>query len=215
MPMQKNQIVQTALEILNRDGLEGVTLRRLATELNVKAASIYWHIAGKEELLDEMANAILEAHFGNFDFENDKRRWDEWLSALAHQLRSAMLAHREGARVVAGAHPDIAQMLIKLWDFTVRVLHNNGFSYGKAATITVTVINFTFGSVIEEQASPNTGPASEEIHGGVMDTFPAMAAAMAAWKHEDNDSHFGTGVRILINGVRAELRTEHLIIDAD
>jgi TetR/AcrR family tetracycline transcriptional repressor len=60
MAIEKRLIVQKALEILNRDGLEGVTLRRLANELDIKAASIYWHIPNKAELLDEMANAILE-----------------------------------------------------------------------------------------------------------------------------------------------------------
>ncbi|HRV94988.1 MAG TPA: TetR family transcriptional regulator, partial [Anaerolineae bacterium] len=103
MSIQKEQIIQAAITLLDRDGLEGVTLRRLAKELDIKAASIYWHIANKEELLDEMANAILQEHFGTFDFKNDKRDWAEWLDILAHELRAAMVAHREGARVVAGA----------------------------------------------------------------------------------------------------------------
>src|SRR6266498_1758568 len=116
MSIQKSQIVQTALDILDRDGLEGVTLRRLASELKIKAASIYWHVASKERLFDEMANIILEEHFSSFDFENDRQEWTEWLDTLAHELRAAMLAHQDGARIIAGAHPDIAQMLTKLWD---------------------------------------------------------------------------------------------------
>jgi TetR/AcrR family tetracycline transcriptional repressor len=109
MRLQKDNIVRVALEVLDRDGLEGVTLRRLAKELDVQAPAIYWHIASKEVLLDEMANAILTARFGGFDFENDRRDWAEWLDTLAHELRAAMLAHREGARVVAGAHLGVAK----------------------------------------------------------------------------------------------------------
>jgi TetR/AcrR family transcriptional regulator, tetracycline repressor protein len=206
MPIQKEQIIQAAITILDRDGLEGVTLRRLAKELDIKAASIYWHITNKEVLLDEMANAILEEHFGTFDFKNDKRDWAEWLDTLAYELRAAMLTHREGARVVAGAHPDVAHTLLKLWDFTVRVLHHNGFSYGQAMTIAVTVINFTFGSVIEEQASPPLAHMiglHEQLSLG--EEFPAAAAALEAMQGEDNDTHFNTSIRIIINGVRAEL----------
>src|SRR5215468_6898881 len=114
MRLQKDRIIQCALEILDRDGLDGVTLRRLAKELDVQAASIYYYIPHKEMLLDEIANAILEEHFGSFDFENDQRDWAEWLDTMAHELRVAMLAHREGARVVAGAHPDVARTLVKL-----------------------------------------------------------------------------------------------------
>jgi TetR/AcrR family tetracycline transcriptional repressor len=212
MAVQKQQIVQTALDILDRDGLEGVTLRRLATELNIKAASIYWHIPSKEQLLDEMANAILEAHFGTFDFANDQRDWAEWLDTLAHELRAAMLARREGARVVAGAHPDIAIMLIKLWDYTIRVLRKNGYSYRDAGAIMVTLINFTFGSVIEEQASPPIAPVPERAHPRMMtvfDQYATMAEVMNAWEEtDDNDARFDAGVRIIVGGVRAEMHPE-------
>ena len=208
MSMQKSQIIQTAIAVLDRDGLEGVTLRRLAKDLDVKAASIYWHIPSKERLLDEMANAILEEHFGAFDFADDGRDWADWVNTLAHELRAAMLAHREGARVVAGAHPDVAVMLLKLWDLTVRVLHKAGFSYAKAATITVTVVNFTFGSVIEEQSSPQRGEEMGIPPGDLssaLHKFEAITAAMEAWwKEEGIDTSFDTGVRILINGIRAE-----------
>ena len=208
MSIQKSQIIQTALDVLDRDGLEGVTLRRLAKELNIKAASIYWHIPSKEQLLDEMANAILEEHFGAFDFENDQHDWVEWLDQLAHELRAAMLRHRDGARVVAGAHPDIAIMLLKLWDLTVRILHNSGFSDSKAAAVTMTVTHFTFGSVIEEQSSPpytaNSDAALDAMQ-SIVQTFPTFALTMEAWQAEDNDTHFDTSVRIIINGVRAEL----------
>ncbi|MEO8394207.1 MAG: TetR family transcriptional regulator, partial [Chloroflexota bacterium] len=59
MRLNKDQIVRTALQLLDRDGLEGVTLRRLGKELGVQAPAIYWHVANKETLLDELANIIL------------------------------------------------------------------------------------------------------------------------------------------------------------
>jgi TetR/AcrR family tetracycline transcriptional repressor len=206
MPIEKSQIVQKALDILNRDGLDGVTLRRLAGELEIKAASIYWHIPNKSELLDEMANAILEKQFNAFDFENDQRDWEEWLSMLAHELRAAMLAYQDGARVVAGTHPDLGQVLLKLWDLTVRVLHNAGFRYDMAATITVTVTNFTFGSVIEEQSSqlPESGPKMRR------DKLPeALRASLEEWQDENADQRFDIAVRLLIQGVRAELNAQN------
>lgn len=202
MPIDKGQIIQKALDILNRDGLEGVTLRRLANELKIKAASIYWHIPSKSDLLDEMANAILDKHFNTLDFQNDEREWDEWLSKLAHELRAAMLAYRDGARVVAGTHPDVGQMSLKLWDLSTRVLHNTGFRYGKAATITFTVINFTFGSVIEEQSSqfPEGGPKVQRD-----DLPPALGLALDEWQDENNDMRFDMAVRMIIQGIRTEL----------
>jgi TetR/AcrR family transcriptional regulator, tetracycline repressor protein len=205
MPIEKSQIVQKALDILNRDGLEGVTLRRLAGELKIKAASIYWHIPNKSELLDEMANAILDKRFNALDFEDDELEWDEWLNRLAHELRAAMLAYRDGARVVVGTHPGIGQMSLKLWDLSIRVLHNAGFRYGMAATITFTVINFTFGFVIEEQSSqlPETGP---KVQRGELPQV--LRSALEEWQNENNDMHFDTSVRMILNGIRAELNAQ-------
>lgn len=210
MPIEKNQIVQKALEILNRDGLEKVSLRRLAHELNIKAASIYWHIPNKSELLDEMSNAILEKHFYTFDFQDDQRGWDKWLYTLAHELRAALLYYQDGARVVVGSHPDLGDVLIKLWDLTTRVLHNTGFSYGMSATITFTVIHFTFGSVIEEQSSqiPETGPKIQR------DDLPhALRSALEEWQHGNYDIRFDTAVRIIINGVRAEFNAQNSMLN--
>jgi hypothetical protein len=113
-----------------------------------------------------------------------------------------MLAYQDGARVVAGTHPDIGHVLIKLWDLTVRVLHNAGFCYSMAATITVTVINFTFGSVIEEQSSqlPDTGPKMPQ------DQLPlALRSALEEWENENIDMRFDASVRMIVHGIRAEL----------
>ncbi len=207
MSVEKKQIVQKALDILNRDGLDGVTLRHLATELQIKAASIYWHIPSKSELLDEMANAILEKHFSTYDFQNDQQEWAEWLNTLAHELRTALLAYQDGARVVAGSHPDINQVLMKLWDLTIRVLHNAGCSYGMAATIMVTVINFTFGSVIEEQSSAPSKAGSKQQRAQRPFLSQALTLALEDWQDENDDTRFDTGVRIIINGVQNELNT--------
>ena len=121
-----------------------------------------------------------------------------------------MLGYQDGARVVAGTHPDLGQVLIKLWDLTTRILHNTGFSYGMAATITVTLTNFTFGSVIEEQSSqlPEAGP---KIQRGELPR--TLRSALEEWQNENNDMRFDTAVRIIINGVRAELNAQSSKLD--
>ena len=217
MHLQKEKIIKRAIEVLDRDGLDGVTLRRLAKELDAQAASIYYHIPHKEALLGAMANAILEEYFGDFDFADDKKDWATWLDTLGHALRTAMLAHREAGRVVAGAH--LGDVLTKLYDLTIRILHNAGFSYSKASTITVTVTDFTFGFVIEEQSSPSVVDAPGEFRSfrqfptlmaadgpRSFEQFPTLMAAMEIWMQEDWDTHFDTSMRLIINGVRAELQ---------
>ena len=59
MALDRQVILQQAFAVLNDSGLEGLTLRRLAGRLNVKAPAIYWHFKDKQDLLDEMATEVL------------------------------------------------------------------------------------------------------------------------------------------------------------
>lgn len=205
MSLQKDQIIQAALAILDRDGLEGVTLRRLASELNVRAASLYWHIPNKDALLDEMAERILVAHFASVDLADERSGWAEWLGGMASELRRAMLSRREGARVVAGAHLGIAVTLTALMERAVAVLRRAGLSTGDAATATMTMLTFAFGFVIEEQSSPPLGWLDADT-GRTAASPSGIGAALREWQERGQDAgrRFETGVRIIIAGLRAE-----------
>ena len=59
MKTNRAMATEAALKLLNQIGLEQLTLRRLGEELDVQAATLYWHFKSKEELLDEMATTVL------------------------------------------------------------------------------------------------------------------------------------------------------------
>ena len=54
-PLDRTRVADTALKLLNEVGLDGLTLRAIARELDVKAPALYWHFKDKQALLDEMA----------------------------------------------------------------------------------------------------------------------------------------------------------------
>ena len=103
--IQQEVIVRAALTLLDEVGLEGLTMRRLATALKIQAPSLYWHFPNKQALLDGMADAI----FGAVALPRDLKgkTWDVRLKAVFRAIRRAFLAHRDGARVFAGTYvPD-------------------------------------------------------------------------------------------------------------
>ena len=59
MKINRSMVTRTGVTLLNEIGLEQLTLRRLGTDLNVQAPTIYWHFKSKQELLDEMATTVL------------------------------------------------------------------------------------------------------------------------------------------------------------
>lgn len=88
----RDHIVGVALDLLDRYGLPDLTMRRLATELEVQPSALYWHFDSKQDLLAAVSDRIL-ARIPDPDPSAD-------LLATAHAVRDALLAYRDGAEVV-------------------------------------------------------------------------------------------------------------------
>ena len=58
--LTRERLVQAALDLINHDGLDGLAMRALADRLDVKASSLYWHVRDRRELLELLAESILE-----------------------------------------------------------------------------------------------------------------------------------------------------------
>jgi TetR/AcrR family transcriptional regulator, tetracycline repressor protein len=86
MTLQRSHIVAAALALLNQDGLDGVTVRKVATQLNVHVGGLYWHVKNKRDLLDEMANTILSEEFATLQPPGPGQVWAEWLVELLFKL---------------------------------------------------------------------------------------------------------------------------------
>src|ERR1700761_452856 len=109
MPVNREQIVAGALDLLDEDGLAGLTLRQLAGRLGIRAPKLDWHVRDKRELLDLLAAASLDEALSAWREPQPGQPWWEWLAARARVMRTALLAHRDsamgGSRHPAGATP--------------------------------------------------------------------------------------------------------------
>ena len=151
--IEPNAVIKAALEILDAEGLENVTLRHLAAKLNVQAPALYWHFKDKSDITDDMAQAILKnGGLDNITPPKDINNWDSWLKDLMHSLRNALIAHKDGGRVVAGATFGRAYTLEKIVVSTAKVLEKAGFDRLHANMAIGTSIDYVWGFVIEEQA---------------------------------------------------------------
>ncbi|MDB5452754.1 MAG: TetR family transcriptional regulator [Caulobacteraceae bacterium] len=106
MSLDRTAIVDAALALLEREGVDGLSTRKLAAELGIRGPSLYWHFKNKRELLDHMAERMLcEAlpPLPGPQVRDFVRR--AWLEAGARGLRRVALARRDAARVLAGARP--------------------------------------------------------------------------------------------------------------
>lgn len=207
---RQEEIIAAALRLLDTEGLEGLSLRKLAATLNMQAPAIYWHFKSKEDLIDYMAEAILQAEFADFAPRADDEPWQSWLLNAAGRLRRAMLSHRQGGRVVAGAHLYPAITLATYSETVMQSLRSVGFSLNQARLASMTLTHFIFGRVIEEQSGPTAEQVQEftspEAVAKFHDRFPTMAAAirLTDFTQEAADTDFNASLQLIISGLEVQ-----------
>src|SRR3970040_272899 len=79
--LTREGIVTAAVKVLDEVGLDGLSMRRVAAELGTGAASLYWHVADKEQLIHLVLNRIM----GELELpETDPEHWEEQVGGFAH-----------------------------------------------------------------------------------------------------------------------------------
>ncbi|MEU8782980.1 TetR/AcrR family transcriptional regulator C-terminal domain-containing protein [Streptomyces sp. NPDC048637] len=151
--IDRKQVVDTALRLLNEVGLDGLTLRRIAKELNVQAPALYWHFKNKQELLDEMATEMFRRMAVSLRGEGagPGPSWQETLLGACRVLRRELLGYRDGGKVFSGTRMTDESYAGPL-DGMVRGFTDAGFTVREAAQAWWTAYNYTVGLVIEEQS---------------------------------------------------------------
>ncbi len=97
--LQPNTVIRAALDLLNEVGVDGLTTRKLAERLGVQQPALYWHFRNKRALLDALAEAMLaENHTHSVPRADDD--WRSFLIGNARSFRQALLAYRDGARIM-------------------------------------------------------------------------------------------------------------------
>ena len=195
MRLDRTVVVRTALDQLNEVGLDGLTLRRIAAELDVQAPALYWHVKNKRELLDGMATTIFADALSGLETPRRGESWVEWTAETARRLRSTMLGYRDGARVLSGNYLSNAA-LGRPMELALRTLCDAGFTVRDAARGITSVYSYVQGFTIEEQ-SDQTDQSTPESD----DRFPLTARARVELG-SDPDERFEHGLQLLLSGLR-------------
>lgn len=202
--MDKQQIVAEAVALLDAEGLDGVTLRKLAARLGVRQPTLYWHLPNKAALITAIADAILERQFPELTPPEPEQPWQDWLFELAVRLRRALIAHPDGARVISASQLSVRMAAIS--ELAISTLVARGVSLRRARLIVLTVEHFTVGHVLEEQTAP---PDMDAAPGFDMATYaqayPTVVAAITEYFQDDRtvDDLFRDCLKVIIKGAMA------------
>ncbi|MFD9945958.1 TetR/AcrR family transcriptional regulator C-terminal domain-containing protein [Nonomuraea sp. NPDC059023] len=198
MQLKRADVVTGALALLDTDGLDGLTMRKLGARLGVQAGGIYWHFKNKEALLGAMADRIIGTVT---ETPLAPGPWDAQLAEIAHRLRRAMLAHRDGARVVAGTYVTEPNT-VRGGNQAMRILTDAGFPLDRAGWVIFTAMYYVLGHTIEEQAQREAGDW-ERRGSELADT--ELRRAVEGMITADPEERFAYGLELFLDGVRLRL----------
>jgi TetR/AcrR family tetracycline transcriptional repressor len=201
MLLRRPDVVRGALDLLDAEGLDGLTMRRLGAALNVQGGALYRHFPSKEALLDAMAEELMAA-VGD---PVPGVPWPEAVRIMAERVRAALLTRRDGARVVAGTYVS-GPHTTAAGRRSFELLCEAGFDSRQALTITFALFHFVLGHTIEEQALTRLGSGEQwaariESQDGFPDPYTEALQALA---RRDPGERFRYGLQVFIDGMRAQ-----------
>ncbi len=203
-PIARDNIVAAAFTLLDEAGMEGVTLRKVACSLGIRAPSLYWHFKSKQALVDAMADAMIVDVARNIP---EGQPWRQTLLQIAREFRTAFKARRDGARVYAGTFL-ATENVLRVGETSIAALVGAGASVRLAATAPMDLVYYTMGFVIEEQSWPGDGSMEalgESFMALAEARFPHCWSAREVWSEVDFDTRFEQGLGLLLDGIEQRL----------
>jgi AcrR family transcriptional regulator len=201
-PLSRDAIVDAALALLEAEGADALTVRRLAEELGTGSATLYWHIGSKEELGELVYDRVM----GELELpEPDPVRWQEQLKDLARQVYRVMLRHNDLVRFSIGRVP-VGPNMLRVMEWSLELFRQVGIPEQPAAYFGDIFGRYLDASVLEV-TSRGGGPELEQVGEYFAslprDRFPNLTAMTGALFTGDDDDRFEFGLDLLVRGLTA------------
>jgi len=193
----RDQVLDAALRIVDRDGLAALTMRRLGAELGVDPMTVYHHVSGKSALYD----GLVERIFAEVQIPPRTGEWAADFAALTRALRATLLAHPHAVPLL-GTRPPASPAGFRVIEAAVSVLLDAGYSPQDAADAADCAGRLVIGHVLAEAGRPPVGDISggEAEHRHAQQAlspaqFPGLAAVTRAGVTHDPGRLFDLALR--------------------
>lgn len=203
--LDRERIVAAGLRIVDAEGVEGLSLRRLAIELGAAPMSVYWHVRDKAELLDLIGEAVLDT----IVIPEADGDWREQLRAVHRAMIDAFLRHPNTAELMIG-RARYGPAGITLFERLLSILHEAGFGPAEAFDAYQSLYLFLLGYMATANRAPEFREAQFQ---GVLylrsldpELFPAISRVAPVIGARSPAEQFEIGLDVVIEGIAARLR---------
>lgn len=203
-------VVQAALRLADSEGIQAVTIRRLASDLGVTPMALYWHFHNKDELLDGMVGGIFE----QVDLSVEAAAtWPEQLRALLSSMLDVLRVHPATAPLLS-TRSSTSESTLRATEAMLDILRRGGFSPTEATQVArhalstlTSLVSGVSGTVLREESVELLDAQRRAwlfLASLPPDRYPRLVEAAGPLSQcEDPDGSFAFGLDLLLAGIEA------------
>ncbi|GAA0953465.1 TetR/AcrR family transcriptional regulator C-terminal domain-containing protein [Nonomuraea longicatena] len=211
--LSREQIVRTALELLDAEGAHGLSMRKLGAKLGAGATSVYWHVVNKDELMELAFDEV----WGEMTLPDPATTgWRDMAAAFAHDMRAVILRHPWTAGLI-GRMPALGPRAISVTMRLRDALERDGFSGHDVDNASSTLTSFVFGFTIPEVAWQSLmeekrydQESMRAVVASAVAAYPGLRERIEAQKtdsaEERREEAFAYGLAAVLDGLEARPR---------
>jgi AcrR family transcriptional regulator len=220
-PLTRERVLRAAVDLADREGIQALTMRNLASELGAEAMSLYYHVANKEAVLDGVVEVIMDEINEAVALVDGPPAAEDWKALLRMRIlaaREVLIRHRWATRVIE-TRTAINLSTMRYFDDLLGVLRAGGFSYDLSHHAMHALGSRGLGFTQELFEPENADEDDEELAEAMAemaDQFPHLTGMMVEVAHDDPDSTLGWcddqfefefGLDLILEGLEAMRRT--------
>lgn len=201
--LSRESILEAAFTYVDEFGLEKLSMRNLATVLNVKAMSLYNHIKNKDELIDELVEMLV----AKIDIPSLEDTWQNAMRKRSWSIHNVLMNHPWGTKPLV-SRPNVGVHVLTLFDRSLGVLKQAGFTNEECDRIITAFNSFIYGFTLIVQNFPleeseYTDAARENQFLFPKDIYPSLHSLSNDIKDEvySGIADFNFGLEQLISGI--------------
>jgi AcrR family transcriptional regulator len=198
-PLSREVIIEAAVRVLDAEGADALTVRRLGEELDTGSATLYWYVGSK----DELGELVYDRVMGEVELpEPDPDRWQDQIKQLAREAYRVMLRHNDAVRLSLGRIP-VGPNMLRIMEWSLELFRRAGIDERAAGFFGDIFGRYLDASVLEVTA--RGGPPVEQVGAYFQslprDRFPNVIGLAATMMGGDDDERFEFGLDLLVRGL--------------
>ncbi|MGY1745361.1 TetR/AcrR family transcriptional regulator [Blastococcus sp. SYSU D00695] len=204
-PLSRARVLEVAVDLADRSGLEALSMRKLGEALGVEAMSLYGHVASKDDLLDGMVDAV----FAEVDLPSADEGWRPAMRRRADSVRAVLRRHRWAIGLME-SRTSPGPATLAHHDAVIGVLRAGGFTVSQTAHAFSLLDSYVYGFALQEKSLPfqdaaEAAEVAREMFARIpLDRYPhfvELATQHALQPGYDHGAEFAFGLELVLDGL--------------